>query len=96
VSTVRESTIEAAIVRRAKAAGWLAYKFSSPSRRGVPDRIFIHRSGVLAFMEIKAPGKKLTPLQSQELERLRSHKQNVAWFDSVDNAMEWLNAIVGA
>ena len=37
--TVLEKTIEAALAKRVKALGGMAEKFTSPSKRSVPDRI---------------------------------------------------------
>lgn len=96
MSTVRESLVEQRIVARAKRAGWDAYKFTSPAHRGVPDRLFIHSSGVVAFIEVKRPGGKPTPLQDRELRKLRANMQNAEWFDDADKAMEWLDGLLGA
>ena len=38
---MRESAIEKAICRYAKSVGILQFKFTSPNRSGVPDRIFL-------------------------------------------------------
>lgn len=59
---MKESTIEMKVNRAARAAGWLVYKFVSPSQRGVPDRMYL-RNGEMFMIEFKAPGKKLTELQ---------------------------------
>ena len=61
---MRESLIEKKVCDYAKEQGFLVYKFSSPSQRGVPDRMFIYDGGVM-FIEFKAPGKKMTKLQSK-------------------------------
>jgi len=65
-----EKDIEAKVRAQAIAAGWLVYKFTSPSRRSVPDRLFI-RGGRVAFVEFKRPGGTLTSGQAREIERLR-------------------------
>ena len=59
---MRESLIEKKVSDYAKEQGLLTYKFSSPSQRGVPDRIFIGKSNVF-FIEFKSPGKTPTNLQ---------------------------------
>ena len=43
--------------------GGLAPKFISPGLDGVPDRLVLLPNGKLAFIELKAPGKELRPLQ---------------------------------
>lgn len=69
---VYERDIEAYLVDKCKARGWGCYKFTSPQRRNVPDRIVIYPGGVIVFVELKAPGKKPTAGQLREHERLRA------------------------
>lgn len=68
---MREALVEAHLVRRVKSLGGLCYKFTSPARRSVPDRLCII-DGVAFFVELKAPGKKPTPKQAAEIELIRS------------------------
>lgn len=49
----RESDIEKYLVTRAKANGGIAYKFKSPGRRNVPDRILMTNGMELAVKAIK-------------------------------------------
>lgn len=77
-----EKEIESYLVRRVAAAGGTAYKFSSPARRGVPDRIVVMPGGRVVFVELKAPGKRATTLQEREHERLRALGQDVHVIDS--------------
>ncbi len=58
-----EKTIEQKFRAAVKAAGGLALKFTSPGFDGVPDRLAILPGGKMAFVEVKAPGKKPRPLQ---------------------------------
>lgn len=60
---IRESRIEKALVQAVKRRGGLALKFIAPGMPGVPDRLVLFPNGRLAFIEVKAPGKKLRPLQ---------------------------------
>ena len=48
-----EKNLEAKIIKIAKKLGYLTYKFTSPSNKGVPDRIFISPYGHVFFMEFK-------------------------------------------
>ena len=41
----------------------MALKFVSPGMNGVPDRIVLMPDGKMAFVELKALGKKPRPLQ---------------------------------
>jgi len=72
VRPVREADIEAHLVKRVKEAGGIAYKFTSPQRRSVPDRLVLMPGGQVWFAELKAPGAKPTEAQAREHERLRS------------------------
>ena len=60
---MREKTIEQKFRAAVKAAGGLALKFASPGFDGVPDRLALLPGGRVAFVEVKATGKKPRPLQ---------------------------------
>lgn len=66
---VLEAAVEAYLVRRVKALGGMALKFTSPGRRGVPDRMVLLPNGVFFFVELKRPGERAT--KQQELMRRR-------------------------
>jgi hypothetical protein len=68
----------------ARANGWWTRKFSSPSNRGVPDRIFL-KEGVVWFVEFKAPGNDPTKLQQHEIDLIHQHGGKVFWTDNVDD-----------
>ena len=87
--SIRESHIERAVCVWAKADGWLVFKFSSPSLRGVPDRMFI-KDGLTVFIEFKAPHKKPTPLQTATMAKMARYGAKVAWFDNSADAIDWL------
>lgn len=60
---MREKIIEQNLVQAVRRMGGLAPKFTSPGWAGAPDRLVLLSSGRLAFVEVKAPGKTLRPLQ---------------------------------
>lgn len=68
----------------AKANGFWTRKFSSPSNRGVPDRIFL-KDGEVFFIEFKAPGNTPTKLQEHEIDQITSHGGFAQWCDSVED-----------
>ncbi|HCS75633.1 MAG TPA: nuclease [Clostridiales bacterium] len=62
---MREKTIEIKLRDAVKSMGGIALKFMSPSFDGMPDRLVLLPHGKLAFIELKATGKKLRPLQEK-------------------------------
>lgn len=79
---MRESLIEKHLVEKVTEAGGIAYKFTSPGHRSVPDRLVLLPGGRLVFVECKAPGKKPRADQVREHERLRQLGFNVVVLDS--------------
>ena len=67
---LRESLIERKLVIEVKKRGGLAVKFVSPGLDGVPDRLVLFPGGKLAFVELKAPGKTMRPLQEKRARQL--------------------------
>ena len=65
-----ESVVERHLVTEVKKRGGLAPKFVSPGLDGVPDRLVLFPGGKLAFVELKAPGKVMRPLQRRRAEQL--------------------------
>jgi hypothetical protein len=80
--TNRESKIENAVCGYADRKGMWVRKFVSPGRRSAPDRIFGFHGRVF-WIEFKAPGKKPTPLQAAEHEKMRKHGLTVYVCDSI-------------
>lgn len=81
---MRESMIEAALVREVKRCGGLCPKFVSPGLDGVPDRIVLLPEGHIAFAELKAPGKKPRPLQVKRKRQLESLGFRVYVIDGIE------------
>lgn len=78
-----EKTIEAHLVARIKSLGGVAYKFTSPARRNVPDRLVLMPGGRSLFVELKAPGKQATAGQQREHVRLWGLGFRVLLIDSI-------------
>jgi len=79
-----ESTLERRLVREVKRIGGLAPKWTAPGNRGVPDRIVLLPGGRTVYVEMKAPGRKLTPLQERWADILRGLGHRVYMLDSVE------------
>jgi Holliday junction resolvase len=79
---MRERDIEKYLVTQVRKLGGKAYKWSSPSHRGVPDRLVFLPHGIVLAVELKAQGKKPTKLQHYSHEELRSLGAEVLVVDS--------------
>ncbi len=66
----KESKVERQLVEGVKSLGGMTFKFISPGRTGVPDRIVILPGGAVHFVELKAVGGKPTKLQKRMLVKL--------------------------
>ena len=65
-----EKEIEKKVNTHARETGWLQYKFVSPGKRGVPDRMYF-KHGHCLMIEFKSLGMKATALQEKEMRALR-------------------------
>ena len=79
---LKEIDIENYLVKRVKSVGGVAYKFKSPAHTSVPDRLCVFPNGNICFVECKAPGKKPTLAQHEEMLRLLKLNQTVYVIDS--------------
>ena len=68
----REKVTELKLVREVKLRGGICPKFTSPGYDGMPDRIVLLPYGKMAFVEVKAHGKKPRPLQVRRKSQLES------------------------
>ena len=87
-----EKHIEQHLVREVKKRGGVAYKFSSPSHRGVSDRV-VCLQGQTWFVELKQPKGELSALQvlfASEMERL-GQRYVCLW--SKEDVDKWLNEV---
>ncbi len=89
---MRESEIEAHLVKRVKMLGGEVRKVNWIGRRGAPDRLvmlpvgdrFGNSVGNTTWVELKAPGQKAKPHQAREHERMRAMGQVVVVIDSIE------------
>ena len=89
-----EKDIESKVCEYAKQQGVLVYKFTSPARAAVPDRMFIRPDGKVWFCEFKREGQKPTPSQEREHHRLRQHKVFVFVIDNVEEGKAMIDTMV--
>lgn len=90
-----ESLIEQKAGKLCKEHDVLFYKFSSPSNRGVPDRILVFPGGRVVFVEFKAPGKEPTALQQHTINQINNRQGTARWFNSYEVFKMWLENRLG-
>lgn len=88
-----EKQIETAVCQYAKDKGLLVYKFTSPNRAAVPDRLMVLPSGHIFFVEFKREGKKPTPAQAREHAKLSGHNVKVFIVDHIEHGKFIIDAV---
>lgn len=81
---MREKIIEKKLAMEVKKRGGISPKFTSPGFDGMPDRLVLFPDGKIAFVEVKAPRKKPTPLQLSRHRLLRELGFRVFVLDDVE------------
>lgn len=79
-----EKQIELKLTQEVKNKGGIALKLISPSMAGLPDRLVLLPQGKIAFVELKAPGEKLRPLQVRRKRQLEGLGFLVYCIDDID------------
>ena len=90
---MREEVVERKLVAAAKKMGGICAKWVSPGWDGVPDRIVLLSGAKIGFVELKAPGKTLRPLQKKRKRQLESLGFSVFKIDRPEQVKEVLDAI---
>ena len=80
-----ENRIERHLAMSVKKMGGMAVKFVSPGLDGVPDRIVLLPGRKMAFVELKAPGKKPRPLQEKRKRQLEALGFPVYVIDGIEH-----------
>jgi hypothetical protein len=87
-----EKDIEKYFMRRVAQVGGRAYKFVSPSNRGVSDRVVCLPDGTTHFIELKRPGGKLSELQRRFAIEMMTLSQNYDCLWSKEEVDKWIYA----
>lgn len=90
---MREKDIEKALVSVVKSFDGVCWKFVSPGTAGVPDRIILMPNDRIAFVELKAPGKEMRPLQVHRKRQLKALGFRVYCIDRKEQIAEVLHEI---
>lgn len=90
---IRERVIEEYLRKRVKSVGGIAIKLTSSNLRAIPDRLCLFPGGHIAFIELKAPGRKPSPAQKLFISMLKRMGFVALVIDSrprVDALMKWV------
>jgi hypothetical protein len=87
--TQLESVVEKKVSGWAVEQGILTFKFTPQGQRGWPDRMFIYE-GRCAFVEFKAEGEPLRPLQAHRIQLLNDASIPTIWTSRYEESIEFL------
>ena len=87
---MRESEIERHFIWTVERMGGITYKFTSPGRKGVADRIACLPDGSTWFVELKTKGGRLSPLQKMFAADMAALNQKYACLWTIEQVDEWL------
>ena len=88
-----EKEIEKYFLWTVERMGGKAYKFTSPSHRGVADRVVCLPDGSTWFVELKTKGGRLSALQKMFMSDMALLKQNYACLWTTEQVDEWINEV---
>jgi len=86
-----EVSIEKRLTMKVMENGGLALKLVSPGFAGVPDRLVLFNGSKIAFVELKAPAKKLRALQrkrKKQMEALGFKVFKIDSYEAIDRMLE--------
>lgn len=91
---MKESEIEARLVRAVKAKGGLCYKFVSPGNPGVPDRIVITPNGRTIFVELKTKIGRLSAWQKRQRSELEKRGADIRVLKGLEQVKEFVREVM--
>ena len=91
---MREYIVENEFVKAVKAAGGVAYKLTSQTANGLPDRLVLFFPAKTIFVELKAPGKMMRPLQRKRRYQLMKLGFPVLCIDKLYQIKPCIDAIL--
>lgn len=91
---MRESEVEKTFVDAVRKAGGIAFKFTSQTMNGVPDRLVLLLGARCAFVELKAPGKQMRPLQRKRRKQIEALGFPVFCVDKIEQIEPAIEALM--
>jgi hypothetical protein len=89
ILVMKESEIEKHFKWAVERAGGRTYKFTSPGRKGVADRIACLPDGTTWFVELKTKGGRLSVLQLMFAAEVQALNQRYACLWTKEQVDEW-------
>ena len=87
---MREKIVENHFVWAVERIGGKTYKFTSPGRKGVADRIACLPDGSTWFVELKTKGGRLSVLQKMFMSDMTLLNQKYACLWTTEQIDEWI------
>ena len=90
---MKEKDVEQYLINEVEKLDGIAYKFKSPQRRSVPDRLCVLPNNIHAFVECKATGEVPTPAQWREINRLKDRGHWAFYVDRKSQINQFINKV---
>lgn len=91
---MRESSVEARLVKLVRARGGLCFKFVSPGNPGVPDRIVITPEGRTVYVELKTEEGRLSAIQKWQHEEMRKRGAEVRTLKGLAQVLDFVEEVL--
>jgi hypothetical protein len=89
---MKEKIVENHFVWAVERIGGKTYKFTSPGRKGVADRIACLPDGSTWFVELKTKGGRLSVLQKMFMSDMTLLNQRYACLWTIEQVDEWIKS----
>ena len=89
---MKEKIVENHFVWAVERIGGKTWKFTSPGRKGVADRIACLPDGSTWFVELKTKGGRLSVLQKMFADDMAKLKQNYTCLWTTEQVDEWIKS----
>ena len=90
---MKEKIVENHFVWAVERAGGKTWKFTSPGRKGVADRIACLPDGSTWFVELKTKGGRLSALQKMFMSDMTLLNQNYACLWTIEQVDEFIKTL---
>ena len=91
---MKESAIEAKLVRMVRDRGGLCYKFVSPGNPGVPDRIVITPDGKTIYAELKTEVGRLAAIQKWQIAEMQKRGMDVRVLKGLPEVRDFVEEVM--